>query len=471
MRKVELNVAKDLAEMGELDKAYELTDKWLNKDPNDTDFLTLLCYIMQKSHKLPVAYHLAKTLTAKLPREPSAWINLGLACNELWQEKESERAYKRALEYSRTEESRSMALINMTALLIDTGRFKEAEGYAREALKINKHNEKATANLGFCQLARRQWNPGWKNYHKSLGHTDWREKTQYNDEPEWDGKSKGKVVLYGEQGLGDELSFASMVPDALAHADIVLDVDYRLKNLFERSFPDAKVYGTRGQKNFRWDKEDTEPDYSLALGQCGEFYRNTDKSFPGTPYLQADLDRITMWKALWATKKKPIIGVAWRGGITRTGAKYRQWDLEQLLPIFQSVDAHWVSLQYKPAGKEIAKFKKKHPEIDLVEYPHATLTNDYDDTAGLVASLDMVICMQTAVTHLAGAMGIPVWTFVPNNSQWRYGTSDRKDFVWAKSVRLIRQQKRGEWKADIKQAAEELSVNFPRVSKRTTKAA
>jgi ADP-heptose:LPS heptosyltransferase len=163
-------------------------------------------------------------------------------------------------------------------------------------------------------------------------------------------------------------------------------------------------------------------------------------------------------------KKKPCIGIFWRGGIPKTGAKYRQWDLEQLLPIFKSVDAHWVSLQYKPAGKEIAEFKEAHPEIDIVEYPHATLTNDYDDTAALVSALDHCVGMQSAITHLAGAIGVPCWTHIPINSQWRYG-GDGEDYIWCKSVRLIRQQKRGEWKDVIEKTAGELRVLFGRVCK------
>jgi hypothetical protein len=289
------------------------------------------------------------------------------------------------------------------------------------------------------------------------------------DEPDWEGQP-GKVVLSAEQGIGDVLSFASMIPDAAQKADIVFEVNKKLKNLLVRSFPTVKVYGTRETTEFDkdqlWDEEDRKIDYSLSIGQCAEFLRTKDEDFPGTPYLVPDPDRVLMWRTLFKSKGKPAIGIAWTGGIMKTGSKNRTVTLETLLPLFQSVDAHWVCLQYKPAGKEIALFKKDHPEIDLVEYPHATLTPDYDDTAGLVAALDQVICMQTAITHLAGGLGVPCWTLIPDESQWRYG-EDYEDFLWAKSVRLIRQKLRG-WPEVITDVAGQLNAHYAGIQKTAT---
>lgn len=455
-----LKRARDLVEEGELDQGVEIATRFLKLDPNDVVALTVLTAAMIRANKLPIAYHLSKRLGELAPDKPSSWINLGMACNELWLEAETEEAYRKGLEVCDSDHAHKMLLTNMAALMIDTGRFEEAVPYLETILKSEPGHKKALSNLGFCQLAARNWSEGWKNYHHCLG-TDWRKANQYLEEPEWDGSPGKHVVLYGEQGLGDEVSFASMVPDALKVCKkVVIDCDKRLEGLFKRSFPEAKVYGTRGATELPWAREDAEGiEASLPLGQLGEFFRLKDEDFPGTPYLKPDPDRVLMWNALWQSKRKPVIGIAWRGGILRTGAKHRQWDLEQLLPILKSVDAHWVSLQYKPAQGEIDEFLKAHPKIDIKEYPHGVLTQDYDDTAALVASLDMVICMQTAVAHLAGALGIPCWVFVPKSSQWRYGT-EGETIPWYKSLRVIRQRERGEWKREISQAAEQLSKRF-----------
>jgi len=150
-------------------------------------------------------------------------------------------------------------------------------------------------------------------------------------------------------------------------------------------------------------------------------------------------------------KGKPCIGIAWSGGLPHTGEKFRQWSLKDLLPILKSIDAHWVSLQYKDASAEIEEFKKQHPEIDIVQYAHGTLTKDYDDTAAMVKALGRIICMQTAVAHLAGGLGVKCDVFVPKNSQWRYGTFN--DIPWYSSVNVIRQKQRGKWEQEINEYA------------------
>ena len=473
-REQHLDAARELARNGSIDDAYRIADLYLKQDPNDAAFLTVMTYIMLASDKPPLAYHLAKRCTDLTPKDPSVWVNMGQASQDLWLSKEAERAYKRGLKV--VKDARKMGyegedlddqelylLVNLCALYLDTGRFEDAEPWAKKCLELRPDHRKALANLGFCQLAQRNWKEGWKNYHQCLGH-DWRPANHYGEEPEWDGKKTGKVVLYSEQGLGDILSFASMVPDAQKRAKIILDVNPSLAPLLQRSFPEASVYGTRMAKTLNWAEEDRDIDASLSIGQVGEFFRTKDSDFPGTPYLTPDPDRAFMWRELFKKKGKPVIGIAWSGGIPKTASKYRQLGLEQLLPIFKSVDAHFVSLQYKSAAKEIAEFKADHPEIDLVEYPHATITKDYDDTAAMVSAMDHLVIMQTSVGHLAGGLGVPCWTFVPMTSQWRYGEHG-EDYVWANSVRLIRQKERGKWDDVIEQTGVELSALFPRVSK------
>jgi tetratricopeptide (TPR) repeat protein len=452
--------ARQAAETGELDLAYKIANAHLKRDPNDPEFLTIMVHSMLQAEKTVVAYSMAKHVCELRPKFPNAWLNLGKAAADLWQTNEAIRCYKKSIKLARNDEEKQLALVNMCAVLIDNGKFDEAEPYARTVLEMDPDSVKARANLGFCQLANRNWKEGWGNYHYSLG-SDWRPRNNYFGEKEWDGSEVDKLIIYAEQGIGDVVGFASMIPDAQKKAKrIIFDCDAKLAGLMQRSFPDIQVYGTRTMKQLPWLKEDTENvDASCAVGLMGEFFRPTTESFPGTKYLTADPDRVFMWKSLFESKKKPVIGVSWRGGLIKTAAKHRQWNLEQLLPLFKSIDAHWVSLQYKPAGEEIAAFKEKHPEIDLVEYPHGTLTPDYDDTAAMVEAMDHLVCMQSAVTHLAGALGKPVWVFVPQCSQWRYG-GDGEDYVWSKSVRIMRQTTAGEWSEDIERCAKELKRRF-----------
>ena len=466
IRLQELGYGQDLKDQGDHEGAYEIAYKWLKLDPNDPAALCLLCAVMIDTDKVAVAYPIAKQLAQNAPEAAVSWLNLGRCAADLWRLKEAMRAYKRALSIAKDDKTKSSICVNMGSMLVDHGRFSEADKWCRKAIAYNPESTKGKANLGFAQLAARDWAEGWKNYRYCIGENG-RYYAQYNGEPLWE-KQEGTILIYGEQGLGDEISFAQMLPDAQKWCDehnsrLIVDVQPRLKNLLRRSFPEIEIHGSRSQKRIDWDPSEVE--YSLPIAQLGEFFRNDEKQFTGKPYLKADPDRVEMWKHLFKKKKKPVIGIGWQGGIWQTAAKFRQLSLEQLLPVLKSVDAHWVSLQYKPSGKQIEAFREEHPEIDIVEYPHGTLSNDYDDTVAMIAAMDMVVTMQTTTVHVAGGLGVPCWTFVPRTSQWRYG-QDGEDFPWAKSVRIIRQTTDGVWDDVMEKTGEELA-NFPRISKAT----
>lgn len=400
MNRIEL--AREYAESGEYLKALALTDEPLEDDPTHIGWLCLAVYCLERAGKLGIAYHLCKRMLEISPRDTSAYLNIVNLESKLWMTTAAIKSAKKGLTYCKKKDDRLKLLINLGCVFVDTGRFKEGMRYLEEAAEINPDADKVWSNMGFCYLARQDWQNGWAKYRRALG-TDGRKRVQYKNEPEWDGTKGRKVVLYGEQGIGDQICFASVLPDASKDIDITLDTHPKLKNLFARSFPDIAVYGFQQGTHI----EDSEFDASLALGQLGEYYRQTTESFPVTPFLTADEERVLMWKALWQQKKKPVIGVGWTGGIPKTGRRFRVSTLEDWMPLFESIDAHWVSLEYRPT-KEIEAFRAKHPDIDIKEYTHATLTDDYDDTAALVASLDCVVSVPTSVGHLAGALGVPI---------------------------------------------------------------
>jgi hypothetical protein len=287
-------------------------------------------------------------------------------------------------------------------------------------------------NLGLSLLGQRKWKEAWPYYSASVGSKS-RLLMKYLEEPEpvWDGSPGKRVVIYGEQGIGDEVCAASMLPDAIRDCQkVIVDCDFRLTNLFKRSFPGATVYGTRWKPSTVWPEvKNSEIDASIAAFEIGKFYRNSEEDFPGTPYLTPCPIRTAMWKA---SKTKPRIGIAWSGGIWQNASMHRELPLSEWGPIFNAVDAEFVSLQYRDAAKDI-------DGTQVQQYRWATLTDDYDDTAALVASCDLVIVVQTSITHLAGALGVPCWTMIPQVSQWRYG-EEFEDLPWYRSVKLFRQR-------------------------------
>lgn len=422
-------------ERNELDKAMDLLKKEMQRATDDPRCISLAAHIYEKSGNTPVAYNLFKQATVLQPTEASHWLNLGRCAQDLWRTQEAERAYSRALSQSSRDSSRTLIYGNLGTMFIDCGDYDTAEKWIAKALAIDPESKGALSNRGFCQLAKGNWAEGWANYSNNIG-TDARKLVQFNKEPQWDGGDCDTLVLYGEQGLGDEIVFASMIEDAAKKCrKLIVECDHRLTNLYKRSFPMATIYGTRHTKKLGWDDADRSIDYSLPIGQAAQYLRTDPKHCPQEPYLFADPERVQMWKSLWATKKKPVIGIAWTGGIYRTGSDQRAASLDDWADLL-GIDAHFVSLQYK--GDD------KHPKVH--EYPYATRTQDYDDTAALVASLDMVVAVPTAVVHLAGALGVRVIAMHGPMDCWKYRCGipfhPAEHVAWA-----------GSWKATISEAA------------------
>jgi hypothetical protein len=174
------------------------------------------------------------------------------------------------------------------------------------------------------------------------------------------------------------------------------------------------------------------------MAELGKFYRNTDEDFPGTPYLTACPERTKAWKAYFAGRY--VIGIAWTGGTWLNASKFRNAPLELWNPIIDASpsNAIFVNLEYKPVdlGRDNRLGQTLHQQVHT--YPWATLTKDYDDTAALVAACDHVICMQTSVGHVAGALGVPVSVMVPTQSQWKYGRFE--SMPWYRSMRVYHQK-------------------------------
>jgi hypothetical protein len=410
---VTLEEAKEHADAGEYSKAWPAVAGVLNETPDDPRALNIACFMLEKQGNAGIAYQVAKRLTEMHPGVAIAWVNLGKCCDTLWRMEEAEAAYRRALNHVKAGDTQTKVtvLCNLSALFLQQGKFRDARKYAEQALKLEPTHLKSRHNLGLCLMAAGEWKEGWQQYEASVGSPQ-RIAWNYTGEPTWKGEPGKTVVVFGEQGIGDEICAASMFKDAIAVSKkVIIDCDKRLEKLFRRSFPAAKVYGTRNEKVLGWDDEDQEVDASIAAMQLGALFRPRRESFPVRPYLSADFDQTLMWRALWRSKGKPAVGIAWTGGIKETGQNMRSISVDMLKPLL-GMDATFVSLQYKDASTEI----KGSP---LLQYD-AVLQKDYDTTASLVASLDAVVSVPTSVAHLAGALGVPTVAMKASASCWKY---------------------------------------------------
>lgn len=438
--------ANELYNAGKFDEAAQTIEDYLLREPNDAQALSIAATILKKAKRLPIAYSLAKRATELRPDRPETWNALGHCAQTLWRLEESLSAYRKALQRAKDKAQKALYLNNAASVHIDSGEFGKAEELIRQSLALVPKDRMARHNMGLCLLATRQWREAWPYYSASVG-TESRLNIKYMPdpgEPLWDGTKGKTVAVYGEQGLGDEIVAASMYAEAAADCGkLILDCDHRLAALFRRSFPLAKVYGTRWQKGLAWAPEDRHVDYSISSMALGGLYRNSDESFHRRPYLVPCPDRTAMWRSLFASKGKPVIGIAWTGGTWQNAAVHRKVDLPDWQPIFDSIDAHWVSLQYKDASKEIGG-------TPVMQYPYATLTKDYDDTAALVAACDLVISVPTTVVHLSAALGVPTISMMSAKPCWKFAAG----LAWHPDVKLIPNS--GDWGKTVAETAQSI---------------
>lgn len=440
--------AEFLRANGRHEECMRICNEVLNEHLDNPEALFLIGHVLLDSGKHGLAHALYMQFLRLKPNIAQAWNNLGRSYNETNKLDEAERCFRRAL---KIEPKDGVAWSNLGLVHLNRCEPEEAIRTSEKALEINPNFMACRHNLGLAHLLKQNWKDGWENYEASIGsHADRRERV-YSDEPRWDG-AKGKcVIAYGEQGLGDEISFASCLPDFIADcSEAVIECDERLKGLLSRSFPNASVYGTRYSEVIDWaDRHRLEG--RVSFGSLPKHYRNRTEDFPGTPYLVADPERRVQWRALLDSlgpKKK--IGISWQGGMNRTGKLRRSVSLEAMLPILRQ-DATFISLQYKNAVDDVRMMEEKF-DIKIHHWQRAAEAHNYDETAALVAELDMVVSVTTSVIHLSGALGVPCVVLTPKHPRWFYGLSG--DTVpWYKSVQLIRQKKAGDWLDPIHEAA------------------
>lgn len=424
--------AKGLAK-SEPDEALRICSHVMNEDM-DGEFgqmaLFMTGFIMLEAERFGLAYHIYERCAQLNPRVSEIYSNMGM-CLEEYDPYKAMRMFQKA--YQMKPENAS-AYANEGLMHLQTGSPKKCVDLCQKALKIDPELRAAKHNMGLAQIMLRNWVEGWENYHDTMG-VKHREGRDYGL-PDWQGEP-GTVLVYGEQGVGDEIMFASCLEDLAKTNKVILDCDSRLEALFRRSF-DFPVYGTRFKTSSPILAEH-KADYQIAIGQLPHHYRNSEESFSGVPYLKPDPEQVIQWRALFDTFKGKKVGLAWRGGNQNTGMKRRSLELSDLEPIFNSHDT-FISLEYKPVDKVDLEL------YGIKEYPRATAKGgSIDDLAALISQLDYVITACTTVVYVAGALGVPCYVLVPDKPGYRYHSSG--GFPWYNSVKLIRQS--GSWKETV----------------------
>ncbi len=413
-------------------------------------------YMERQWHGLAV--QLLKTATEGRPDFGEAWNNLGICFAREHRHEEADLYFSKAQELL---PNVSDIPANRSSLHINTGTPEKAVEIADTCLRQDPDNPLAKWHKSLALLEMGKFKEAWPLHEARLN-----EGSGFNIArreyglPRWDGSRK-RVVVHGEQGLGDEIMFASCIPEAARKAKgLVLECAPRLEGLFRRSFESVDVVGTHklDGSDLPYPVQAWTPLGSLPL----LLKRNRPKDFPKAPYLKADPERV---KRLRRGGRR--IGFAWQGGAARTRVDLRSIHLDALLPLL-SKDATFVPLQYTPQAEgELEAFNKKHG-LNIEFYPEA-VAQDMDDPAALVASCNLVITVCQTAVHLAGGLGVPCWVLTPSRPSWRYGVRG-KSIPWYGQNEMFRQV--GEdWTQPLKEIEERLDAYLRDLSDPEPKAA
>jgi tetratricopeptide (TPR) repeat protein len=351
-----------------------------------------------------------------------AWSNMGGVLRELGRLEEAAAAVDKAL---RLQPRWEPTYINMALIRAGQERFDEAMECTLRALAIRPDYAEAHYNLGMLHLLAGDMERGWPEY-------QWRTtRKPPTARPVWRGEDlRDKTILLStEQGSGDTIQFVRYVPMLQERgARVWLVCRAPLARLLEQIVPVVRPGEGMPPHDF-WC-----PLLSLPM-----LFGTRVQNIPA---------RIPYLKAQSATGKSPTfrVGLAWAGSPTHRDDIRRSVRFEQFMPILSVPEIEFVSLQVGPAAKQADGSKIARPGIEL---------RDFADTAAVIEGLDLVISVDTAVAHLAGAMGKPVWVLLAKVPEWRWMLG-RSDSPWYPTMRLFRQQRSGDWEGPIGEAAKEL---------------
>ena len=296
----------------------------------------------------------------------------------------------------------------------------------------------------------------WPHYEQGLGLRTRNNRYGISRRPWRDESLVGKrVLVYGEQGLGDEILFASCIPDVMTQATYsIIQCAPKLQKLFSYSFPGALVRSMHMGESTAWLDEVGGVDYEIPSGTLPSVFRLTNKDFPTTPYLKVPEKHIHKWRdRLQALGPGLKVGISWRGGTISTGELIRSIDLHEWGPILNTAGVHIVNLQYTRCADEVQHVKSELG-VSVVTWQDAL--DDYLETAALICALDLVISVCTSVVALASGLGKPVWVMAPpGGASWRYIRGQRHT-PWAPTAEIFWQEGKT-WPPTIQQVADELA--------------
>ncbi len=451
-----VNEGVELFHSGQFDKAEFLFDRLCAAHPDDGRLMGYLGSVYSKIGKNGAAITLlsraVETMLSENVKAPGIWANLGSALKREGHTKDAEAAFLQALEYA---PENPHTLANYSGMFINAGEPEKAEALAREAIRCYEAEQAAKEpnllvlevegqaqapeasdefswhlarhHLALALLEQDKWQEAWTLYDERKKIEGW-QRPQYPI-PYWKGEKTGILLIHGEQGLGDEIMYLSLVNRLRHRAQrVIVECNHRLIPLMRRSlgvecFASMEDVAKAGIK----------PDHVIAMGSLPGVLNLARAEARTDGYLKPDTDRVNYWRATLKRMAghRPIVTLAWQGGLPQTHKAIRNPPRK----LFKSLDPNkyfLVSVQYTPYADGQAQ------ELGAFHYQPAI--DDIDEQAAVIAASDCLITVAQTAMHLAGAASTPCLALIASKPRWDcIGETDEQN-PWWQSIKSIRQR-------------------------------
>ena len=434
-------IAAQMFNAGDYEGAHALAQNLLRENPDDPDALFVVATCAAKADEYGTAIPLLRRAAELKPTQAEIWNNLGMAYEGVNRHEDGLKAFQRA---HKIRANNPIYLANMGQSHLAMGKPQTAIEWCDKALHFDPLMKGALVTKGFAMLSQGHWSDGWAGYGAGLG-GKFRMQQDYGV-PVWRGEPDARVIVYFEQGLGDEILHATAVDELIKVADrVALDCDPRVVKLFRRSFPKAVCHATRRDEK-HWLKPG-DWTHQIAAGDLFAHFRPTWQSCPGKAFLTPSEDYRTMYRALLEKKAggKKKVGLCWSGGNYLTNARHRRVTLEMMRGLIESHrdTCEFFSLEYN----ESAGIEVEQSGLPVHHFRYIVgLGADYEHTAAFISELDGTVGIHTAAHHAAGATGVPSMILVPENPSWLYQTYQGDRWcVYPQTARLFRRGPGERW--------------------------
>ena len=458
------NLGLTLQKRGRFEEAVQAYKQAIDLNSDSSESYYNLGITLNDQGKLEEAIQAYQNVLKINPNYLEACNSLGIAFKDLGRLEESVQAYQDAI---RINSNHGPTHNNLGNVLRDQGKLEEAIQAYQQAIEINPEFPEAHHNLGTSLFLAGDFKNCWKHYEWrwKCPNTQLSLKERHLPQIRWEGSglTDTSILVWAEQGVGDQITFASMFPDLLqAGARVTVECEQRLIPLFKRSFPEIQFYP---QENLPHTQLfDTNINYQVPMGNLGRWFRTDRDSFTRNKqsYLtdcpKETKKRRRKYKEL--SNGRMLIGVSWKSaGPDQSWSESRSIPLNDYwISVLSNKDCYFINLQYGDVKQELELLKSETGLIVYNDQDICTFEN-LDGFAAQVSALDLVISIDNTTAHIAGALGQEVWTLLPHIPYWRW-LQDVEDTLWYKNMRLFRQDRIGDWSKVFQQVSISLQQNI-----------